>query len=70
MIEIFTSPLFYIFITILLYGIFTKLYVKTQIALLHPLVMTAILIILYIYLTSYVNFNDKIDTLKNYNNIV
>ena len=66
-IEIFTLPLYYIFITLLLYGIFTKLYIKTRIAILHPLVMTAIILILYIYFVSYINNNDKIDTLQNYN---
>ena len=68
MIEIFTSPLFYISITLILYGIFSKLYALTKLAILHPLVMTAIILILYIYLISYINYEDKIDALKNYNN--
>lgn len=68
MIEMFSSPLFYIFITILLYGIFTKIYTKTKITILHPLVMTAVILILYIYLVSYIKKSDTLDILTNYNN--
>ena len=68
MIEIFSSPLFYILITILIYGVFSKFYIKTKIAIIHPLVMTAVILILYIYFISYIKNNDKIDTLNDYNN--
>ena len=50
MIDILTSPLFYIFITVMFYIWFELLYKKIKKAYLHPLILTGILLILYIFL--------------------
>lgn len=68
MINIFTSPIFYIFVTIVLYSIFYNVYKKTKLTILHPLILTSIAIILYIYLISFIDKSDKISNLKTYNN--
>ena len=68
MIEILTSPLFYILITVTLYSFLSNIYKKTKITILHPLITTSTLLILYLYLISIINNNDKIDELVKYNN--
>ena len=68
MIEIFTSPIFYILITITLFCFLSNVYKKTKIAILHPLITTSTLLIIYIYLISILNNNDKLDELVKYNN--
>ncbi len=70
MIEILTSPLFYISVTTTLYGFFSNIYNKTKIAIFHPLITTSTLLIFYIYLIGIINNNDKINELIKYNNSV
>ena len=52
MIDILTSPIFYIFLTTLIYLIFYMLYTKTKKAYFHPLPLTGTLLIIYIFLIS------------------
>lgn len=68
MIDILTSPLFYIFITVMFYIWFELLYKKIKKAYLHPLILTGILLILYIFLISFVSKNNPVTQLEDYNN--
>ena len=68
MIEILTSPLFYILISTALYIFFSKVYKKTKNAIFHPLITTSTLLIIYMYLIGVINNNDKINELLKYNN--
>ena len=70
MINLLTSPIFYLFITIVFYSVFFLLYKKTKITLLHPLILTSIILILYILLISHVSETNEIDNLKEYNSSV
>lgn len=67
MINIFTSPLFYMFITLMLYMLFQHLYSTTKIAYFHPLILTGIILILYIYLISDITKTNPVETLEKYN---
>ena len=67
MTHIFTSPLFYIFITIILYVLFQHLYSITKIAYFHPLILTGIILILFLYLISDITNTDTTNNLEKYN---
>ena len=60
MINILTSTLCYLFLTVLLYTIFLSLYKKTKFPLLNPLLLTTICLI--IYLTIVMKLSDKYTT--------
>lgn len=70
MINLLTSPIFYILLTIGLYSLFHTLYKKVKFVLLHPLVLTGVLLILYIFLISSITNKEVIDHLKEYNTSV
>ena len=58
MINVFTSPIFHIFITIALYSIFNKIYIKTKLTVLHPLILTSILIMEMYNIKPYSEYNE------------
>ena len=67
MINILTSPLFYVFITVSLYCVFYILYRKTKLTIMHPLILTSTTLIFYLYFISDVSQTAKIDNLQTYN---
>lgn len=51
--NIFSSPLFYIFMTFGLYTLFSLLYAKVKFPLLNPLLLTSVVIIIYLVITGF-----------------
>lgn len=51
--NLFCSPLFYIFLTLFTYTIFSFIYHKCKFPLFNPLLLTSIVIILYLLITKY-----------------
>ena len=68
MINILTSPIFYILITVVFYILLDILYQRIKKAYLHPLILTGIFLILYIFLISYITNNEPVRHLIEYNN--
>ena len=68
MVNLLTSPLFYIFITIVFYILFQLLYIKTKKPYFHPLILTGVTLILYIYFLSNLTHNNPTEHLIEYNN--
>lgn len=66
--NIFTSPLFYIFITIGLYSAFEIIYKKIKKIYLHPLILTSSSLILYIIILSFITEYNIEKNLIEYNN--
>lgn len=67
MISLFISPTFYILITIVFYVIFQLLYTKTKKAYFHPLILTGVILILYLFLISNLTNKNPIEHLTQYN---
>ena len=67
MINLITSPIFYLFITISFYYLFYMLYKKIKLIIFHPLILTSLILILYIYLISFIENTNKINNLSKYN---
>ena len=68
MINLLTSPIFYMFITLVFYIIFQLLYQKSKKAYFHPLILTGIILILYIFLIARITKNSPTNHLVEYNN--
>ena len=61
--NLFCSPLFYIFLTLFTYTIFSFIYHKCKFPLFNPLLLTSIVIILYLLITKY-SVNSYTDSLS------
>lgn len=68
MIEIFTSPIYYICLTISLYALFSFLSSRIKLELFNPLLITSILIIFYLLLVTNISHKQQSEVVNDYNN--